>query len=196
MYKTLFDLSMFYQKSYDEIGSIYLVSKKEVDEMKKPLLLSLILTVLLVGCTLSETELTQMTIDDTKKAFEDSPKKDNEKTDVYSYYLPEDFSVSETKGFNSILNKGNQNYILFVNENEGSKSRVQFETLTDQYKKPFISQTFEDNERFGYLFVNKLGEKQYEVTVGIGGTKLTTETKTSNVAEDAKNMMEIVASVN
>jgi hypothetical protein len=79
---------------------------------------------------------------------------------VFSYYLPEDFSIKETKKFNVLLEKGSQSYILFVNENEKANSKVSYTTLAEQYKKPFISETFEDNDRFGYLFVNKI-EKKY-----------------------------------
>jgi hypothetical protein len=164
--------------------------------MKKfSLFLSLLIIILLVGCTISDEELTKTTIDETKQAFEGKPMNINEKTEVFSYYLPEDFSIKETKKFNVLLEKGSQSYILFVNENEKANSKVSYATLAEQYKKPFISETFEGNDRFGYLFVNKIEKNTYEVTVGIGGTKLTTEAKANNVAEDAKNMMSIVSSV-
>ncbi|MGM0874952.1 MAG: hypothetical protein ACQEWV_09135 [Bacillota bacterium] len=159
------------------------------------LVLSLLLTLFLVGCTISDEELTKTTIDQTKQAFEGKPKEAKEKTELFSYYLPEGFSVKETKKFNVLLEKGNQSYILFVNENEKANSKVSYDTLAKQYKKPFISETFKDKNRFGYLFVNRIEENTYEVTVGIGGTKLTTEAKANDVPEDAKNMMDILKSI-
>lgn len=121
--------------------------------------------------------------------------KANEKTELFSYYLPKKFTVKETKKFNVLLEKGKQNYILFVNENEEADSKVSYDTLVKQYEKPFISETFENDDRFGYLFVNQIEKNMYEVTVGIGGTKLTTEAKANDIAEDAKNMMKIATSV-
>ncbi|WP_338788912.1 hypothetical protein [Metabacillus sp. FJAT-53654] len=159
------------------------------------LVLSLLLTFLLLGCTVSDEELTKTTIDNTKQAFKDSPQDTNEHTKLFSYYLPEEFSVKETKKYNVLLEKGNMSYLLFVNENEEANSKVSYDTLVEKYEKPFISETFQDKERFGYLFVNNLEKNTYEVTVGIGGTKLTTEAKANDVSDAAKNMMDIVKSV-
>lgn len=159
------------------------------------LVITLFMVLALVGCTISDEDLTQTTIEQTEKEFESEPKKANEKTELFSYYLPDDFSVTETKKFNVLLEKGNQDYILFVNENEKKNSKVSYETLAEEFQKPFISETFSDNDRFGYLFVNKLEKNKYEVTVGIGGTKLTTVSKANKVSDSAKNMMDIAASV-
>jgi hypothetical protein len=159
------------------------------------LVLSLLLTILLMGCTISDEELTKNTIDITKQAFEDTSKESNEQTNLFSYYLPEEFTVKETKKYNVLLEKGSQSYLLFVNENEEANSKVSYDTLVEQYENPFITEIFEDKERFGYLFVNSLEKNTYEVTVGIGGTKLTTEAKANDVSDAAKNMMDIVKSV-
>jgi hypothetical protein len=148
-----------------------------------------------MGCTISDEDLTKTTIDVTEQAFEDTPKDSNKQTKLFSYYLPEEFTVKETKMYNVLLEKGSQSYLLFVNENEEANSKVSYETLIEKYEKPFISKTFEDKERFGYLFVNNLEKNTYEVTVGIGGTKLTTEAKANDVSDAAKNMMDIVKSV-
>ncbi|UHA62181.1 hypothetical protein KDJ21_011495 [Metabacillus litoralis] len=79
--------------------------------------------------------------------------------------------------------------------NEPKNSKVSYVTLTEQYQEPFLSKTFEQNDRFGYLFVVKIEENKYEVTVGVGGTKVTTEAKGNDVAEDAEAMMMIANSV-
>jgi hypothetical protein len=160
--------------------------------LRLSLLISLLL---LVACTISDEELTKTTIDQTEQAFHTNPKKANEKTELFSYYLPEGFSVKETNEFNVLLEKGNKSYILFVNKNETENSKLSYNALAEQYKQPFISETFENQVRFGYLFVNKLENNMYEVTVGIGGTKVTTESNANDVAEDAENMMNIVVSI-
>lgn len=51
------------------------------------------------------------------------------------------------------------------------------------------------SKKLGYLIVEKLDDGMNEITVGVGGAKLTTETKTSSMADEAKAMMQIVNSV-
>jgi hypothetical protein len=159
------------------------------------LIINLFVALFLTGCTISDEEITKTTIELTEQEFESKTKKPNKESALFSYYLPEEFSVKETNKFNVLLEKGNQDYILFVNENEEKNSKVSYETLAEEFNKPFISETFSDNDRFGYLFVNKLEKNRYEVTVGIGGTKLTTVAKSTNVSDSAKNMMDIAASI-
>ena len=159
------------------------------------LVLSLLVTLIVAGCTVSDKELKKTTLDETKQAFESTPKKVNEHTELFSYYLPKGFTIKKTDEFNVLLEKGKQSYILFVNEKELSNSKVSYETLAEQSTNPFISQTFENQNRFGYLFVNQLGKNKFEVTVGLGGTKVTTESKANDVSVDARNMVEIVTSV-
>ena len=159
------------------------------------LVLSLLVTLIVAGCTISDKALKKTTLDETKQAFESTPKKINENTELFSYYLPEGFTIKKTDEFNVLLEKGKQSYILFVNEREPSTSKVSYETLAEQSTDPFMSQTFEDHNRFGYLFVNRLERNKFEVTVGLGGTKVTTESKANDVSADAKNMVDIVTSV-
>jgi len=45
------------------------------------------------------------------------------------------------------------------------------------------------------LLIQKLKDDLYEVVVGIGGIKMTTETELSGLSKDAKSMMEIVRSI-
>lgn len=114
---------------------------------------------------------------------------------MFSYYLPEGFTIKKTDEFNILLENGGQSYILFVSEKEPSTSKVSYETLAEQSTNPFMSQTFEDHNRFGYLLVNQLEKNKFEVTVGLGGTKVTTESKANDVSVDARNMVDIVTSI-
>lgn len=157
--------------------------------------LSAIVLFILTGCMQSSEEIKNNSIVKTEEAFSKKQQNTNEKTEEFSYYLPENFQVKETKKFNVLLEKGNQNFILFVNQNEERNSKVSYETLMEQYKDPFISETFEKDNQFGYLFVVEIDKRLYEVTVGIGGTKLTTESKANDLEEDSQVMMEIVKSV-
>ncbi len=149
----------------------------------------------LSGCTQSNEEIKKASIEQTEVAFEGKQQDTNEDAENFSYYLPDNFQVKETNKFNVLLEKGNQSFILFVNQNEEKSSLVSYKTLLNKYEKPFISETFEKGDQSGYLFVVELDDKMYEVTVGVGGTKLTTESSASDLEEDAQVMMEIVKSV-
>ncbi|WP_121663083.1 hypothetical protein [Metabacillus litoralis] len=162
---------------------------------KHSFIMLVIILVLLSGCTQSEESLRNESIDHTKQAFDNEELEVNEKADQFSFYLPNDFKIKEKNDYNVLLEDGNKSYILFVNLNEPKNSKVSYETLTEQYQEPFLSKTFEQNDRFGYLFVVKIEENKYEVTVGVGGTKVTTEAKGNDVAEDAEAMMMIANSV-
>ncbi len=157
--------------------------------------LSAIVLLTVTGCMQSSEEIKTDTIENTEEAFLNKEEKSNETSKQFSYYLPDDFQVKETKNFNVLLEKGNQSFILFVNQKEEETSKVSYETLVEQYKDPFISETFKSDYQFGYLFVVKVDQNLYEVTVGIGGTKLTTETEAHNLHDDAQVMMKIVKSV-
>jgi hypothetical protein len=163
--------------------------------MRKYSFMMVIILVLLSACTQSEESLTNDSIDHTKQAFDNKKLEANEETEQFSFYLPKDFKIKETNDYNVLLEDGNKRYILFVNLNEPKSSKVSYETLTEQYQEPFISKTFEQKDRFGYLFVVKIDEDIYEVTVGVGGTKVTTEAKGNDVVEDAEAMMMIANSV-
>ena len=47
----------------------------------------------------------------------------------------------------------------------------------------------------GFLLINQVDENLNELIVGIGGVKLTSQSKTKNIASDAAVMMEIAHSV-
>ncbi|WP_078432304.1 hypothetical protein [Metabacillus halosaccharovorans] len=157
--------------------------------------LSGIVLFILTGCMPSSEEIKKETIESGEQAFLSKKQKSNETSNLFSYYLPEDFQVKEMKKANVLLEKGNQSFILFVNQNEDESSKVSYETLAEQYKEPFISETFERDNEFGYIFVVKIDKNLYEVTVGLGGTKLTTESEAHNLHDDVQVMMEIVKSV-
>ncbi|MEK3807599.1 hypothetical protein [Metabacillus sp. SLBN-84] len=155
-----------------------------------------ILFLFLFGCTINDEEIQTAAIDQTKAAFEAKPPAANDKSGSISYYLPEGYQAEAGKTNNVIFNKGDQQYILFVNENEKETSSFFYDTLLEQYKDPLVNETFEDKGRFGYILVDKLkADDEYEVSAGIGGVKMTTQTKSREVADAAEQMMKIISSV-
>jgi hypothetical protein len=82
-----------------------------------------------------------------------------------------------------------------VNPKEKPSSKAMYESTVQSVKKPVLNETFKSNNRLGYVIISKVDDDVFEVTVGIGGVKLTTETKARSVSESAEKMMEIVSSV-
>lgn len=167
--------------------------------MKNRLLLSiclLLLTGLVVGCSVSVDEEIKKVESAVEEAFVKKPIETNEKYEDFSYYLPSDMKIDSEEGNNNlIMKKGSQLFILFVNPNEESNSKVMFESTGTETKDELVVKTFEDQNRFGYIKVQELDKNLFEIVVGIGGVKMTTQTKASEILESAQQMMDIVASV-
>lgn len=162
----------------------------------KQILVSMLLIVIfsgLIGCNASKEEAYQASQDVAETTFNEEKKAPTETTDGINYYLPDDFKVKNIIENNIILSRGKQEYILFVNPLEPSDSEVVYEELKDKDKA--LLQSFEDNQRFGYISITPIEGKEYELMVGIGGVKVTTKTTTNDMAENTKVMMEIANSV-
>ncbi len=80
------------------------------------------------------------------------------------------------------------NIFLFYNPVEGSDSEVVYNAALSnnkyQYKK-----TYKKEGQFGFLLIRELEENLQELTVGIGGVKITTEVKTKHMQKEAETMM-------
>ncbi|TDL76456.1 hypothetical protein [Peribacillus frigoritolerans] len=149
----------------------------------------------LLACSMNEEEMQTATIDQTKKTFTSKPAAANEESGTFNYHLPEGYKVESAKNNNLIFKRDDDQYILFVNDKEKEDSTVFYDSLLEQYKDPIVEETFKENGRFGYVLVDKLKDDEYEVSAGIGGVKMTTQTNGRNVADTAEQMMGIVSSV-
>ena len=56
-------------------------------------------------------------------------------------------------------------------------------------------QSFEGEDYFGYIYLRPL-ETDYELLVGIGGTKITTQTTLDQVQAEASQLITIITSLN
>jgi hypothetical protein len=148
---------------------------------------------LLVGCATIEDQLSETEIV-TNEAFEVGPKGVNVEEGEFTYYLPGSIERESSDEFNIILTEGKQTYILFVNALEDTTSRILYESslLNEEY---LLNKTYENEDRFGFILVYEIEDQQYEVVVGVGGTKLTTVSDKSNIVESAEKMMLIANSV-
>ncbi|MBS2970059.1 hypothetical protein J9317_14910 [Metabacillus sp. KIGAM252] len=159
-------------------------------------LIAVTLFALTSGCGgISDKEMKKQAEESASKSFEAKSQKPNEKIESGSFYLPEDYSISSKKPNNAILTKGGQKFLLFINKNERKDSKTSYATLRKEYKKPLIDKTFTEDGEFGYLFVRKTKEKEYEATAGIGGNKLTALIKKEDVPAAAGTMMKVLKSI-
>ncbi|MFT4414953.1 hypothetical protein ACLM5H_13920 [Fredinandcohnia humi] len=147
---------------------------------------------LLVGCSSIEDE-TKEALTAVEETFKGKPTETNNTNGNISFYLPSTMKIDEKDENNVIVTKSGQTFILFVNPNEAKNSKVMYEAI--DAKKFSVDKTFTDKERFGYVKVFELEEDIYLVSVGIGGVKMTTEAKVSEISESATEMMKVVSSV-
>jgi hypothetical protein len=84
---------------------------------------------------------------------------------------------------------------LFVNSQEKASSEVVYQSTVQQYNKLNVNEKFTDGQLVGFLTIKRLEDHLNEVTVGIGGVKLTSQVKTSNLDSEAEVMMQIAKSI-
>ncbi|RSD27882.1 hypothetical protein EJA10_08275 [Mesobacillus subterraneus] len=164
--------------------------------MKSKLAFALVLmgAFLLSACSSSFPEQKAEIKEEVANTFKGEPEKTNNSTKDIDYYLPAGVEVEEEQPNNVLLKDGSKTYILFYNQHEKEDSKVVYESTVKQQSAWDANETFTENGKFGYMLVKKLKEDHgYQLIVGIGGVKLTTETE--NVKEDAEAMMKIANSV-
>ncbi|WP_226085510.1 hypothetical protein [Mesobacillus sp. S13] len=148
---------------------------------------------LLSACSASFSEQKAEIKEEVSTNFESQPEKTNTSSKDIDYYLPSGVDVEKETPNNVLLKNESKTYILFYNQHESEDSKVVYESTVKQQKEWDANETFSKDGKFGYMLVKQLKEDQYQLIVGIGGVKLTTETE--NVKEDAEAMMEIANSV-
>jgi hypothetical protein len=130
-----------------------------------------------------------------KETFNEKAKKTNKKSGTINFYLPFGYEIKDESPNNIIFKNGSKTYILFNNPQETASSDVVYKATVALYKELDVNEQFKKNNQFGYLIIKHLEEDLNELTVGIGGTKITTQIKTSSMNNEAKVMTQIVQSV-
>lgn len=150
--------------------------------------------VIVAGCSQSMKDIKNKTIENVKETFHSTNEEANEESNQFSFYLPYGMSVQEDSTNNIIMKYKRDHYILFYNQNEKQASEVVYKMSVPE-KNVIIKETFHKDNQFGYLIVFKVKKDLYEVITGIGGIKMTTESKIGNITKNAEKMMKIVKSV-
>ncbi|WML45688.1 hypothetical protein [Neobacillus sp. PS3-40] len=167
--------------------------------MRKPfktIVAFLISALVLSACSnTSYKEESKVTVKAVKTTFKEKIKRPNNKSVKIRFYLPFGYEIKDKSPHNIILKNGSKTYILFNNPQENASSNVVYKASIAQYKQLETNETFKDQKRMGYLIVARLKDGMNELTIGIGGTKITTQAKTSSLKEEATAMMQIMNSV-
>lgn len=152
----------------------------------------------LTGCSVSIEDATQKSVDTFEGTFKAQPLETTEDTDIFAYHLPTGFSIDSESENNIVFTQDEQTYLLFVNPFEPKDSEVLYDSTKVNLSDLLVDHTVAEDDRLGYLLISPVdGEEEefYEVTVGLGGVKMTTVTDTSNMEASTKSMMEIISSV-
>lgn len=152
---------------------------------------------LLAGCGQTLDESATAGIEAARVAFEAGDKNHTEEIDGIKLYKPAGFTISENSDAqNIVFTKNDETFILFVNPNEESDSRLFHELLlADENKKILAQSTYKQDDLFGFAAVLASGDDKIELIASVGGTKITTLTKKKNIEVDLAKMMEIVRSI-
>ncbi|RSK28213.1 hypothetical protein EJF36_15700 [Bacillus sp. HMF5848] len=164
--------------------------------MTKRLLVSLIFMItILTGCSLPVDEAAEEAYETFEEIITAEPEETNFENDVLKAYIPKDFTTEEESENNIILSDSSITAVLFVNPHEDLLSQVAYETLMDSEEDPLYVKTMEQDDMFSYIVITEADKSLYDVTVGIGGVKLSTQMKARKITGYADEFATIVRSV-
>ncbi len=156
-----------------------------------------LLIISLVGCSGSVEEQTSDGFQAAKEVFQGESMKPNEQFKNVQLYVPGGFKILEDSDETNIILKDNQDaYVLFINPNEQTDSQLFYDLLLSEKKDVLLAEeTFQQENRFGFVAILPSKEDHYEIIVSNGGYKLTTISDKNEVAKNMQRMMEVVRSV-
>lgn len=157
------------------------------------LLLLFLITISVLSIETEESVLEEA-INTAENTFRETSPESNSEVENFTLYIPDELDVDERNNNNAVLVSGDgQSYILFINDKENKNSTLNYETVRETGENEWL-QSFEDAERFGYIYINPL-DGEYEVQLGVGGVKLTTISGKDSIVDDVAMMMAISNSV-
>ena len=154
----------------------------------------------LVACRHVENRLTKVQLQESKrreKSFHANDKNRTEEIDGIKLYKPAGFKINDkSDAQNIVFTKNEETFILFINPNEKSDSKLFYDLLFADESKEIVEQaTFTDEGIFGFAAVVKSGNDEVELIASVGGSKMTTLTKKETSKKNLAKMMEIVRSI-
>ena len=130
-----------------------------------------------------------------QQAFEGKTEETNAKSGEIEFYLPSGYQIEEENEYNITLEHKGDTILLFVNPNEVATSTLLWD-LIEQNKDEYLEyEKFEEEDKIGFIALKELGENTYELTVGIGGVKMTTQTETKRLESYGEQLMKTANSI-
>ncbi|WP_106496867.1 hypothetical protein [Lentibacillus sp. Marseille-P4043] len=166
-------------------------------KIKQPIPIVFLLVIIIIsGCS---TKSEEDAINDAKEAAQQAFRAEeieiipNQQLNNFSLYVPDHLVIDEESKSNVILKDGDQTYIVFYNDLETLKSQLNFQSV--QRDDALLNESFEDDDKFGYIHVLPDEGDGYEMQVGIGGVKITTYTSKDKMDSDALELMKMARSI-
>jgi hypothetical protein len=189
-------LSFEYYGRYDSDRTQLSFRRRRKLKFFNAILIIILSIIILSACGKSNFKAeSKETIDVVKEALNEKAKKTNNKSGDINFYLPFGYEIEDESPNNILLKNGSKQYILFNNPQENKVSDVVYKSTVAQNKDLEINEQFKKSNQFGYVIIKKLEEDMNEMTIGIGGTKITTLIKTSSLKNEAAVMTQIVKSI-
>lgn len=151
-------------------------------------------TVMIVsGCGLSEEEVIENISETMHEAFNRQSPEPNKDIENFKIYFPEDHTIIEESEGNLIFDTQDQTYILFYNVLEPPTSDAFY--LSEERRGNYLFlESYQDDERFLYVKVSEV-DRDYELQVGMGGLRLTTQTDLKELEETFNQMVDMINSI-
>jgi nitrous oxide reductase accessory protein NosL len=154
-----------------------------------------ILVLILAGCNTTidqEKEKTAEVVENTLSSNETA----QEEAGNINFYLPFGAKIEKESPNNIIISKSSDTFILFTNPQENKDSELLYKMAISDNENLLKHGTFKEDNRLGYYVIKELPDtEEYELMVGVGGTKVTTQVELDDLADHAEMMMKIAASV-
>lgn len=161
----------------------------------KMLALLSVLVLLVSGCSSDIDEEKSKVVDAAKQAFVETPEDPNAKSGEIDFYSPSGYKIVEENEYNITLENKGDTILLFINPNEAATSTLLLD-LIEQNKEEYLEYAkFEEEDKIGFVALKELDDKKYELTVGVGGVKMTTQTETNRLEDYAGQLMKMANSI-
>lgn len=161
----------------------------------KMLTLLSVLALLVSGCSSDINEEKSNVVDAAQQAFTSTPEDTNAKSGEIEFYLPSGYQIEEENEYNITLENKGDIILLFINPNEAANSTLLLD-LIEQSKDEYLEYAkFEEKDKIGFVALKELDENTYELTVGVGGVKISTQTVTKRLESYAEQLMKMANSI-
>ena len=94
-----------------------------------------------------------------------------------------------------MLEKKDNPVLIFINPNEKETSTVIKESVEKNNDQYLDYTVFKQEGRIGVVSIREISSDKYELTIAVGGVKVTTETTSKDITKYAEEMMKIASSI-